>query len=135
MDNKDIKVLVVDDEADFRKLMQFWLESKGYSVITAGNGKEAVDITREKCPTIIFMDVRMPVMDGGEAIKEIRVFNKDVPVIVISAYVDDPKAKEASQHGVSGVFYKGTDFQEGLVLLEAALRTHKQLKKKSAGTS
>ena len=61
--------------------------------------------------------------------KEIRRFNKDVPVIIISAYVDDKRAKAAMQEGISGVFYKGKDFSEGLVLLEAALKTHKKLKK------
>jgi hypothetical protein len=52
-----------------------------------------------------------------------------VPVIIISAYVDDRKAKEAMELGISGVFYKGKEFQEGLSLLETTLRTHKQLKK------
>ena len=130
MDDKKILVLVVDDEADFLKLMGFWLQSKGYEVIEAQNGKDAVSLVKEKSPDIVFMDVRMPVMDGVEAIKAIREFNKDLPIIVISAYMGDPKANEATPYGVSGVFYKGTDFEQGLSLLEVALRTHKQLKNK-----
>jgi CheY-like chemotaxis protein len=129
MDNKDIVVLVVDDEADFRQLMTFWLESKGYSVISADNGENAVNQIRDKNPDIVFMDLRMPIMDGLEAIKKTREFNKDIPIIVISAYVDDAKLKEAITYGTSGVFYKGKDFEEGLSLLEVALRTHKKLKK------
>jgi CheY-like chemotaxis protein len=124
-----IKVLLVDDEDDFRKLLAFWLESKGYLVITACNGEEALVKAKAENPEIIFMDLNMPVMDGADALKKLREFNKEVPVIIISAYVDDRKAKEAMQLGISGVFYKGKDFQEGLLLLEAALRTHKQLKK------
>lgn len=124
-----IKVLVTDDEADFRQLMTFWLEFKGYAVLTASNGEEAAQVVKEKNPDIIFMDLRMPVMDGVDAIKKIRTFNKDVPIIIISAYVDDPKAKKAMSYGISGVFYKGADFAEGLSLLESALRTHKKLKK------
>ena len=124
-----IKVLLVDDEEDFRKLLAFWLESKGYLVITASNGQEALDKVKAEDPAIIFMDLNMPVMDGADAIKNLREFNKEVPVIIISAYVDDRKAKEAMRLGVSGVFYKGKDFQEGLSLLETALRTHRQLKK------
>ncbi len=124
-----IKVLLVDDEDDFRKLLAFWLESKGYLVITACNGEEALIKAKAENPEIIFMDLNMPVMDGADALKKLREFNKEVPVIIISAYVDDRKAKEAMQLGISGVFYKGKDFQEGLSLLEAALRTHKQLKK------
>jgi CheY-like chemotaxis protein len=129
MENKDILVSVVDDEVDFRQLMTFWLQSKGYSVITADNGQNAIQQVKDKKPAIIFMDLRMPVMDGIEAIKQIREFDKKIPIIIISAYLDDPKIKEAVVHGISGVFYKGKDFEDGLSLLEVALRTHKQLKK------
>lgn len=129
MDNTDTKVLVADDEADFRQLITFWLQSKGYSVIVAANGEEAIKLLEKEKPDIIFMDLRMPVMDGIEAIRRIRESNKEIPIIVISAYVDDPKAKEAISYGISGVFYKGKEFEEGLSLLEVALRTHKQLKK------
>jgi two-component system response regulator (stage 0 sporulation protein F) len=129
MDNKDIKILLVDDEADFRQLMTFWLKSKGYSVTTATDGKNAIQIVKKEAPDIIFLDLRMPVMDGVEVLKRIRRFNKDVPVIVISAYINDPKARELTSHGVSGVFYKGENFEDALPLLETALRTHKKLKK------
>jgi len=124
-----VKVLVVDDEADFRQLMMFWLQSKGYDVIVACDGKEAIKTIKAEEPDIVFMDLRMPVMDGVETIKKIRQFNKGLPVIMISAYVDDPKIQEANSCGTSGVFYKGKDFEEGLSLLEVALRTHRQLKK------
>jgi CheY-like chemotaxis protein len=129
MEEKAIKCLLVDDEEDFRELMNFWLKSKGYTVVSACEGKTAVELTKSENPDVIFMDLNMPIMNGTEAVKNIREFNKDVPIIIISAYVDDRKAKEAMQYGISGIFYKGKDFQEGLSLLEAALRTHKQLKK------
>jgi CheY-like chemotaxis protein len=129
MEEKAIKCLLVDDEEDFRELMQFWLKSKGYTVVSACEGKTAVELAKAENPDVIFMDLNMPVMNGTEAVGKIREFNKEVPIIIISAYVDDRKAKEAMQYGISGIFYKGKDFQEGLSLLEAALRTHKQLKK------
>ncbi|MFA5157404.1 MAG: response regulator [Candidatus Omnitrophota bacterium] len=129
MGEKKIKVLVADDETDFRQLLAFWLESRGYEVIAVSNGEEAVQTAQKENPDIVLTDLRMPVVDGVEAIRMIRRFNREVPIIVISAYVDDPKAKEAMAYGVSGVFYKGKDFQEGLSLLDSALRTHKKLKK------
>ena len=129
MEEKKIRILLVDDEKDFRELMTFWLQSRGYTVITASNGADAVSLARQENPDIIFMDLNMPVMDGTDALKQIRGFNKDVPVIIISAFVDDLRAKEAMRTGISGVFYKGKDFQEGLALLESALHTHKKLKK------
>ncbi len=128
MDTTQKKVLLVDDEADFRQLLQYWLTSKGYSVIAADNGEAAVSLTRSENPDIILLDLNMPVADGATALKKIREFNQDVPVIIISAYVDDRRAKEAMQSGISGVFYKGKDFQEGLTMLEAVLHTHKKLK-------
>jgi len=129
MDNKNIKVLVVDDEADFRRLMTLWLNSKDYSVIAVSDGESAIKLIKENTPDIVFLDLKMPVMNGVETLKRIREFNKDLPVIIISAHVDDPKAKEAMSYGISGIFYKGKDFEDGLFLLESALRTHKKLKR------
>ena len=128
--SKGIKVLLVDDEEDFRQLMTFWLESKGYSVIPAPDGKSAIQIVKENSPDIMFLDLHMPVMDGVGALKKIREFNNDIPVIVISAHISDPRAQEAMSYGISGVFPKSQHFEEGLTLLESVLRTHKKLKDK-----
>jgi CheY-like chemotaxis protein len=129
--SKEKRILLVDDEPDFIQLMKFWLESKGYSVVTAGDGENAVDLAKKEELDIILIDLRMPKMDGVEAIKKIREFDKNIPIIVISAYVDDPKAAEAMGYGISGIFCKHKDFQEGLSLLESALRVHKNLKRNS----
>lgn len=123
---KVTNVLLVDDEEDFRQVMTYWLKSKGYIVIPASNGADAVKMAKDNPPDIIFLDINMPVMDGIEAFKQIRVFNKTVPVIFISAFLDDKRISEVRSFGISGVFYKGIDFQEGLSLLESALRTHKK---------
>jgi two-component system, response regulator, stage 0 sporulation protein F len=129
MNGTSIRVLVVDDEADFRNLMTFWLESKGYKVITASDGKAAIELVRQKKADIVFMDLRMPIMDGVDALMNIRTFDTVTPIIIISSYIADPKIQEARSHGMSGVFYKGTDFDASLPLLEAVLRTHRNLKK------
>jgi CheY-like chemotaxis protein len=129
MDPHEIRVLLVDDEPDYRDLMTFWLKSKGYSVLIASNGEDAVRLCREQSPHIMLLDLNMPSMSGAEVLRRVREFNKDIPAIIISAYVEDRKAKEAASYGVSGIFYKGKDFQEGLSLLEAALHTHRKLKK------
>lgn len=129
MEEKNITVLVVDDEVDYRQLMVLWLKSKGYTVLTAENGQQACQEVQNKKPDVVFMDLRMPVMDGIDAIKNIRVFNKNIPIIIISAYPEEPRIKEAALFGISGVFYKGKDFEEGLIVLESSLRTHKGLKK------
>lgn len=129
MDEKNIKILIVDDEADFRRLIKLWFEAKGYFVIEAPDGQSALKVVEDNNPDAIFMDLRMPGMDGIEAIKRIREFNKDVPIIVMSSYITDLKFKDTTHYDISGIFCKGEDFQDGLTLLEVALRTHKKLKK------
>jgi CheY-like chemotaxis protein len=130
MDEKNIKVLLADDEADFRELMSFWLKTKGYQVITAENGEQALKKIASEQPDVVFLDLNMPVMDGAVALKKLRETDSDLPVIVISAFVGDRKAIEVHKYGISGVFIKGKEFQEGLLLLEAVLRTHRKLKNK-----
>jgi CheY-like chemotaxis protein len=126
--SKEKRILLVDDEQDFRQLMMFWLESKGYSVITATDGEAAIEVLKKEEIDIVLTDLRMPKMDGVGLIKKIRESDKNLPIIVISAYVDDPNTTEAIKYGISGIFCKHKDFQEGLSLLESALRAHKNLK-------
>ncbi len=128
MDKKKIRILLVDDEADFRQLMMFWLKSKGYSVTATSDGREALEMIKKDPPNIVFLDLRMPIIDGVEVLKRIRKFNKDLPVIIISAYVNDPGARDVNSYGISGIFYKGKNFEDAMPLLEIALRTHKKLK-------
>ena len=130
MENKEVKIMVIDDEEDFRKLMTFWLNSKGYTVMPVSSGKEAIETFKKQACDIIFLDLNMPEMDGASTLEQIREINNKVPVIIISAYVDDQKmTKKVADLGISGIFYKGKGFEEGLSLLESALRTHKRLKK------
>jgi len=127
--NEPIKILMVDDEDDFRQPMAFWFKTKGYNTLAAENGEKALEIINEDKPDIVFLDLNMPVMDGFETLKRIRKMDKHLPVIIISAYADPQKIKEMQPYEISGVFYKGSDFEEGLSLIESVLRTHKKLKK------
>ena len=80
-----IKVLVVDDESRMRKLVKDFLSKKGYIVLEAGDGEEAVDIfMNNKDIGLIILDVMMPKMDGWETCKEIRKFSQ-VPIIMLTA--------------------------------------------------
>lgn len=80
-----IKILVVDDEERMRKLVKDFFSKKGYLVLEAGNGAEAVDIfMQDKDIALIILDVMMPVMDGWEALKEIRQYSS-VPIIMLTA--------------------------------------------------
>ncbi len=108
--------------------MKMWLEPKGYFVVTAPDGEAGINMVKTEKPDIVFVDLRMPGMDGSETIKGIREFEKKMPIIIISAYVSDLNMQEVISAGISGVFYKDQDFEKGAALLDTALRTHKRLK-------
>src|SRR4051812_46137974 len=72
MDNKAIKILLVDDEPDILEFMEYNLKKEGYTVLLGKNGKEAVVIAKKEKPALIILDIMMPVMDGIEACRQIR---------------------------------------------------------------
>ena len=130
--DKPISVLLVDDETDFTEPIAFWLKSRGYVVTTAKNGKEAVQKVRDNPPDIVFMDIHMRVMDGLEALKTIRTFNKDLPIIMVTAvYGDEGNVTKASELGISGFFAKNYTFDQLIQMIEVTLRTHKKLQSAS----
>ena len=124
-----VKVMIVDDEQDFLYAMGYWLKAKGYNVTTLISVREAIDLIKASPPDIVFLDIRMPVMDGIEALKTIREFNKEIPVIMITAFADDRKVLELEKYGISGCFSKDKDFSEGAAMIETVIRLHKGLKK------
>ncbi len=81
------KILVVDDERSVRMLMLNLLEKEQYEVMEAANGKEAVELARRENPSVILMDVRMPVMDGIEACKKLKKDEKTkyIPILAVTA--------------------------------------------------
>ena len=82
----NIKILVVDDEENIRFLFKEELEEEGYSVEVASNGHEAIEKEKKAKFDVIVMDIKMPGMDGIQALNEIKNFNKDQLVILCSAY-------------------------------------------------
>ncbi|MDD4195028.1 MAG: response regulator [Syntrophorhabdaceae bacterium] len=80
------KVLVVDDEENIRLLFKEELEEEGYEVDTASNGLEALEKVKTASFDVIVLDIKMPVMDGIQALNAIKNMNKDQPVILCSAY-------------------------------------------------
>ncbi|PIE33838.1 two-component system response regulator [candidate division KSB3 bacterium] len=82
-------ILIVDDEKHILFLYEEEFRDEGYSVLTASNGLEALDVT-EKHPEIdlIILDIKMPEMDGPEFLRRIRQFNQDLPILLSTAYGD-----------------------------------------------
>ena len=71
MKKKDIKILLVDDEQDILEIVGYNLSQEGYQIVTATNGKEAIQKAKKELPHLIIMDVMMPEMDGMEACENI----------------------------------------------------------------
>lgn len=98
--NKDIKILVAEDTASNYMLIEAMI-GKFFTLVHALNGKEALDLYKSETPDIILMDIRMPEMDGLEATKIIRKENKDIPIIMQSAFVFNEDMKKAFDVGCS----------------------------------
>ncbi|MBW1824200.1 MAG: response regulator [Deltaproteobacteria bacterium] len=79
-------LLVVDDEAHQRMLYQEELSDEGYQIVLARNGMEALEKVLEAAPDLIVLDIRMPVMDGLEALGKIIGKERNIPIIIHSAY-------------------------------------------------
>lgn len=82
MKKKDIKILLVDDEADILEIVGYNLAQEGYQIVTATNGREAVAKAKKELPHLIIMDVMMPEMDGMEACENIRKIPELSQVII-----------------------------------------------------
>lgn len=118
-------ILVVDDFDDTRLLLRTWLERRGYRVLEAQDGRQAVATAESACPDLIIMDVEMPGLDGLSATKQIRKMKRlgDVPVVAVSAYGADQFRLEALAAGCNE--YVSTPFEPNeLELLIRSLITN-----------
>ena len=93
------KVLLVDDDASLRKVLEFNLEQEGYAVFSAPDGEEALKLYEKHDPDLVVTDLKMPGMDGIDLLKEIKRRNMDQLVIVITAFGTMENAIEAMKLG------------------------------------
>ena len=120
MSNK--KILVVDDEPDFLKLVKIRLENSGYDVVTALDGKEALEKVKNDKPDAVLLDILMPGMDGLDVLRTIRQENKDLPVFIITAFSNEERFKMANKLNASGFIVKTSDLKEEIERISGILR-------------
>lgn len=103
------KILVAEDNEDTREILLYRLRSMGsYEVLLASNGKEALEMAARSRPDLIIMDLKMPVMDGWDATKELRRsdWGKDLPVIALTAQAMERDEQKALDAGCSDYIAK-----------------------------
>lgn len=117
-----LKVMVVDDESRMRKLVKDFLGKKGFDVIEAENGEEAVDLFFEKNDiALIILDVMMPKMDGWQVCREIRQYSK-VPIIMLTAKSDEKDELLGFELGIDEYISKPFSPKILVARVEAILR-------------
>ena len=113
-DSNRIRILYVEDDEDIRGPISQILAILGYQVMCVDNGKQGVETAESWQPHIILMDLRMPVMDGPEAIRILRSKpdTSAIPIFVLTAYGDAKNRKLCKEAGVDRFFVKPIDVQE-----------------------
>jgi len=116
------KVLIVDDEPFNVDVLLQELEELDYELITASNGKEALDKIKSQLPDLILLDLMMPVLDGFAVLSEIKMDNelRDIPVIIVSAASDSKSIVKGIKQGADDYVTKPIDAEH----LKSKLKDH-----------
>ena len=115
------RILVVDDEAEIRRSVRMILEYDGYDVLEASSGPEGVALAEKESPDLVFLDVKMPGMDGLEALQRIRAVNDTLPVVIISGHGTVSTAVEATKAGAFDFIEKPLASERVLLTIRNAL--------------
>ena len=116
------RILLADDEKDLARATKMILEFSGYEVDVAYNGKEALEKAGEKNYDVIILDIMMPIMDGIEALKEIRKSNIEVPIILLTAKAGIDDKVEGLDAGANDYLTKPFNKEELLARIRAHIR-------------
>ena len=124
---ESLRVLIVDNEPDFLETLSYRLRSKGYEITQAVDGDTAVKFVREGKQDVVFLDIIMPKIDGIETLRRIRTFNKRIPIILVTASIENEnRFAGAKALGISGVFPKQGSLEQLGQVLDVALRMLKK---------
>ncbi len=115
------KILIVDDDKSIRETLTNYLKRHNYDVFSAENGKIALEITKKKSPDLIITDVRMPIMDGIELLKNVKEIDSHIQVIIISAFDDMQSTVKAMQNGAYDYIEKPLEIDKLKIRINRAL--------------
>ncbi len=124
------KVLIIDDEEAIRSSLKMILEYEGYECVLAANGEAGLKIAERENPDLVFLDIKMPQVDGMEVLKRLKAADGAPPVVMISGHADVATAFEASKLGAFDFLEKPLESERVLVVTRNAL-SHKTLEKEN----
>lgn len=101
-----MRILVIDDEPLVASVVAEALQNEGNQVVVAGNGVEGLRAIEADVPDAVFLDIRMPGMDGIEVLRRIRTRLPHLPVIILTGWASDTQIDEARRLGVTDVISK-----------------------------
>ena len=116
------RILVVDDEPGMRALFSFMLGAKGYDVCTAASGEEAIERVKDAPYDLVFLDIRMPQMDGLEALRTLRGLCSTIAVVMMTGYAVEQLLNDAMQEGAKGILRKPFTVSELLTSIDNVLQ-------------
>jgi len=122
----------VDDEPEFLELLQFNLLRRGFEVVTAATGMEALKVARREAPSVILLDLMLPDIDGFSIceILSAQLSTRDTPVIILSALDGTLNRQRGDKLKVSAYCRKGTDLETLEAHIRAAVVQHEQQRKR-----
>ena len=119
------KILVVDDERLILWSMEQSLKKEGYETFMAETGEKGLEIFEKETPDLVLLDIKLPGMDGLQALKKIQQIKKDSPVIIITAHGSIELAVEAMKFGAIDFIKKPFDVQEIKIIIQKSLETNR----------
>jgi two-component system nitrogen regulation response regulator NtrX len=115
------RILVVDDEAEIRRSVRMILEYEGHDVQEASSGPEALALVQREPPDLVFLDIKMPGMDGLEVLQKMREMNEALPIVIISGHATVSTAVEATKLGAFDFIEKPLSSERVLVTIRNVL--------------
>ena len=115
------RILVVDDEAEIRRSVRMILEYEGHDVQEASSGPEALALVQREPPDLVFLDIKMPGMDGLEVLQKMREVNEALPIVIISGHATVSTAVEATKLGAFDFIEKPLSSERVLVTIRNVL--------------
>lgn len=115
MDQKNYRILIVDDEIEYQRVFAYMLQKNGYSVLTCSGGKEALELLAKNEIDLVMTDLKMPDMDGIELIRQVKLAYEDMDIMIVTAFGSIESAVDAMKYGATGYSIKNSE-PEALLL-------------------